>query len=181
MSQLMSDLPPLSTQQRATVVRTTLACLGRAEKIFGHAFLAIPVRFDLRGKVAGMYRVQAGLRQIRYNPYIFAKYFADGLAQTVPHEVAHYVTDVLYGLRKVRPHGAEWRSIALALGAGPRATGVYDLTGIPLRRQMLYDYRCACSQHRLGVRRHNRVQRGEGGYLCRRCRTTLVFCGGEVG
>lgn len=128
-----------------------------------------------------MYRVCRGTRLIRYNPHIFAKYFAESLAQTVPHEVAHYVTDLIHGLRGVRPHGPEWRGIAQALGASPRATGNYDLGGIPLRRQSLYDYRCACAQHRLGVRRHNRIQRGEGGYLCRRCRVALVFCGGDTG
>lgn len=167
----------LSDIQRAAVVRATLACLARAEEIFQRAFPAIPVRFDLRGRAAGMYRVQRGTRQIRYNPHIFAKYFADSLAETVPHEVAHYVTDVLHGLRKVRPHGPEWRAIARALGATPRATGRYDLTGIPLRRQTLFDYRCACAQHRLGARRHGRVQGGEADYVCRRCGAALVYTG----
>ncbi len=55
----------------------------------------VPVRFELQGRAAGMYRVHKGERVIRYNPYIFSKYFDDSLANTVPHEVAHYITDVL--------------------------------------------------------------------------------------
>lgn len=171
---------PISDGQRQRVVQATAECLAHAETIYQRPFPAIPIRFDLRGRAAGMYRVCRGSRLIRYNPHIFAKYFAESLAQTVPHEVAHYVTDLLYGLRRVRPHGLEWRGIAQALGASPRATGGYDLSGIPLRRQTLYDYRCACARHRLGVRRHNRIQRGEGGYLCRHCRTALVYCGSDT-
>lgn len=176
----MTEPQPLSDAQRATVVRATLACLARAEAIFQRAFPAIPVRFDLRGRAAGMYRVRRGARQIRYNPHIFAKFFADGLAETVPHEVAHYVTDVLHGLHRVRPHGPEWRAVAQALGATPRASGRYDLSGIPLRRQTWFDYRCACTAHRLGARRHGRAQRGETGYVCRRCGTLLEFTGNRV-
>ncbi len=170
-----SLIEPITDAQRGVVIKATADCLIQAEAVYQRAFPVIPIRFDLRGRAAGMYRLHRGSRLIRYNPYIFAKYFADGLAQTVPHEVAHYVTDLLYGLRKVRPHGAEWRRVAVALGASPRATGYYDLSGIPLRQSVSYDYHCACTQHRLGVRRHARVQSGEGGYLCRRCRTALVF------
>lgn len=166
---------PLTEQQCQLVLEATCDCLARAGTIFQRAFPQIPVRFDLRGRAAGMYRVQRGVRLIRYNPHIFAKYFDDGLAQTVPHEVAHYVTDLLYGLRRVRPHGPEWRAIAQALGASPRATSTYDLTGIPVRRQSTYAYRCACMQHRLSAQRHNRVRRGQGQYLCRRCEAPLVI------
>jgi len=172
---------PISDTQRHRVIQATADCLVHAEVTYQRPFPIIPIRFDLHGRAAGMYRIYRGTRLIRYNPHIFAKYFTEGLTQTVPHEVAHYVTDLLYGLRRVRPHGPEWRSIALALGARPHATSDYDLSGIPLRRQALYDYRCACTQHRLGVRRHKHVQGGKGGYLCRRCRSPLVFCGEDAG
>ena len=169
----MSGIAPLSDVQLAIVVRATLACLAHAERVFRCSFPALPVRFDLRGRAAGMYRVRRGERLIRYNPYIFAKYFAENLAETVPHEVAHYVTDVLHGAVRVRPHGPEWRAIAQALGATPRATGRYDLSGIPVRRYAVYDYRCACRMHQIGVRRHRRVQDGTALYVCRRCGEAL--------
>ena len=174
---VMSLANPLSDMQRAAVVRATLACLAQAERLFKQAFPAIPVRFDLHGRAAGMYRVRRGGRCIRYNAHILAKHFSEGLAETVPHEVAHYVADVLHGLSNIRPHGPEWRRIALALGATPRASGRYDLTGIPLRRQTVFDYACACSAHRLGVRRHRNVQTGQAVYVCRACRSVLVFSG----
>lgn len=175
MTDSLITIKPLSDAQRREVIRATHACVLRAEQIYQRAFGVISVRFDLTGRTAGMYRVQRGSRSIRYNPYIFAKYYTDGINQTVPHEVAHYIIDMLHGLRRVRPHGPEWRAVAQALGASPRATCNYDLSGIPQRRQQLFAYQCGCAQHQLGIRRHNRVHSGERVYLCRRCRTPLRY------
>jgi SprT protein len=120
-----------------------------------------------------MYRVHRGERRIRYNPYIFAKYFEDNLANTVPHEVAHYITDLRYGLGNVRPHGREWQSIMHALGAEPVVTCRYDLSGIPVRRQIRYQYRCDCTTHRISTARHRRASSGQVRYFCKHCRTPI--------
>ena len=124
-----------------------------------------------------MYRVRGRRRSIRYNPYLFAKYFADSLSATVPHEVAHYVTDVLYGMRNVQPHGLEWRAVMCSLGAEPRASGRYDLAGVPVRRQRRYTYHCGCTTHLLSACRHNRLHSGRARYLCRLCGTQIVYQG----
>lgn len=168
-------IQPLDAQRQEQVRCATLDCLRQARQIFQFELDPVPVTFDLRGTAAGMYRVRGCERVIRYNPYIFAKHFADNLALTVPHEVAHYVTDRLYGLRNVRPHGAEWQAVMLSLGAEPRATGRYDLTGVPVRRQRRFSYRCDCSTHQLSARRHNKIRYGRANYLCRRCGSEVVF------
>jgi len=62
-----------------------------------------------------MYRANKNHRVIRYNPYIFAKSFEDNLGLTVPREVAHYVTDMMFG--HSRPHGKEWHEVMRAFGA----------------------------------------------------------------
>jgi len=133
------------------------------------------VLFDLKGRSAGMYRVAGHRRVIRYNPYLFAKYPQDNLAVTVPHEVAHYVTDVLFGLRRVRPHGAEWQAVMRAFEADASRTADYDLTGIPVRTQRRFGYRCACFVHQLSTRRHNQVRRGAARYYCRACGEELRY------
>jgi len=168
---------PITRLQQEEVVSATGRCIRRAEKLLGQEFELPAVMFDLQGRAAGMYRVCSTRRQIRYNPYIFGKFFADNLANTVPHEVAHFLTDVLYGLRNVRPHGREWQAVMHKLGAEPTVTCRYDLTGVPLRRQQRFSYHCACSTHAVSTVRHNRVQRGVGKYVCRQCRTPLVFAG----
>lgn len=121
-----------------------------------------------------MYRVTGKNAVIRYNPYIFARYFEHGLEVTVPHEVAHYVTDRVYGLAHVRPHGDEWRAIMRLLDVEPHATARFDLSGLPIRRQRRFAYRCSCDTHELSTCRHNRVKKGKARYHCRRCGAALV-------
>ena len=166
---------PIDAQQQAQVRQATRDCVVHATRLFEKNFIVPSVQFDLTGRAAGQYRVRRGEAAIRYNPFIFARYFEDNLNETVPHEVAHLVVDQLWGLRRVRAHGAEWRSVMQALGAEPRATARYDLTGLPVRRQRRFAYRCACSTHQLTTCRHNRVQRGEARYHCRQCDQPLVF------
>lgn len=171
-------IDPIDPQQQRQVITATNRCIARAAELLDTELPAIPVRFDLKGRAAGMYRVQGGERWIRYNPHLFAKFFQDNLTQTVPHEVAHYVCDCLHGLRNIRPHGREWQGIMRTLGAEPRATGDYDLEGIPLRRQRRFSYRCECdTDHQLSTQRHNRICRGQARYLCRVCGEALRFGG----
>jgi len=166
---------PIDALQQVQVRQATQACVARAAGLFQRKFVVPPVQFDLSGCAAGQYRVLRGEAVIRYNPWIFARYFDDNVSETVPHEVAHFVVDQLWGLRRVRAHGAEWQSVMRALDAEPRATARYDLTGLPVRRQRRFAYRCACRAHQLTTCRHNRVQRGEARYHCRQCGHTLVI------
>jgi len=168
-------IEPINAEQQAQVLDKTQATLALAEQEYGRPFAAIPVLFDLRGRCSGMYRVRGRERVIRFNPHIFAKYFTDNLATTVPHEVAHYVSDCLYGLTKIRPHGDEWRQIMQVFKADDSRTADYDLSGIPSRRQRYFTYRCVCQSHRLSSRRHNKVVRSEASYNCRQCGESLNF------
>lgn len=143
--------------------------------MFEHQFKTIPVAFDIKGRSAGMYSVRQGKRRIRYNPFVFAKYFEESLRTTVTHEVAHYIADMLYGFGNVKPHGPEWRDIMTAFGVQPRVTNNFDLTDMPVRRQQRFPYRCACTSHSLTTVRHNRLQQGIAAYFCRLCGTQMEF------
>ncbi|MGW8246536.1 MAG: SprT family zinc-dependent metalloprotease [Acidiferrobacterales bacterium] len=165
---------------RRLVVEQTASRIEQASELFGQNFAAIPVLFDLRGRAAGMYRVRNGERVIRYNPFIFERYFEDNLAQTVPHEVAHYIADIVYGFRNIRPHGPEWKQIMRFFGADTRATSQYNLDGLPLRRYRQFQYRCPCREHALTSRRHNRIERNEVRYFCSHCGGRLRFVGPAV-
>jgi SprT protein len=104
---------------------------------------------------------------------LFARYFDDNLQNTIPHEVAHYVVDVLHGMRDTRPHGKEWQKVMHVLGAVPQRTHQYDLQGIPQRRQRRFTYHCGCNVYQLTTRRHNLILNGERRYLCRSCNSEL--------
>lgn len=166
-------IQPIDEIRQQQVRAATRDCIARAGNIYELPIETIPVSFDLKGRAAGMYRIQSRQRSIRYNPFIFAKYFNHNITTTVPHEVAHYVADILYGMHRIKPHGIEWREIMLSLGVQPDVTGHYDLEGIPVRRHRRFAYRCDCSTHRLGIVRHNRVQQGKAVYYCKLCSTAI--------
>ena len=176
---------PIAAEQQRQVVAATKKYIALAGQLYDQCFEAIPVLFDLRGRAAGMYVVSGRgrklERKIRYNPWLFAKYFEDNLRDTVPHEVAHYVVEQLYGRgtrrNRVLPHGAEWRSVMAAFGADNSVTTNFDLTGIPQRQQRTVSYRCDCREHQLGIRRHNKVVRSNARYLCRYCGSALTVDG----
>ena len=166
-------IDPIRPEQQQQVVALTQLYVIRAGAMFNRTFGSIPVLFNLKGRVAGMYRVKRGLREIRYNPYLFAKYYDDNLATTVPHEVAHYVTDVIYGLSRIRPHGEEWLEVMRMFGADSSRTCRYDLEGIPVRRMQQHPYRCGCEVYKLSAQRHRRIQSGRTRYFCRNCGVEL--------
>lgn len=167
-------IAPLDEARERLIRDETARFIRLASGLYGRDFAPIPVHFDLVGRSAGMYRVRGRQRMIRYNPHLCAKYFDDSLAVTVPHEVAHYVTDVLHGLRNIRPHGAEWKAVMQAFGADDSRTCNYDLRGVPHRAERRHAYRCDCRVHQLSARRHNQMQRQGTRYVCRSCRVDLV-------
>ena len=168
-------IEPVSRQQQDKVVECTRQYIDQAQHLFGRRFDPIDIAFDIKGKTAGMYRVRHGKRLIRYNPFLFAKYFDDNLANTVPHEVAHYVADVVFGFKSIRPHGVEWKNIMACFGAEPTRTCMYNMDGIPTRQFRMFTYKCDCSVHQLTSRRHNQFQLRRRVYLCRKCKQSLVF------
>jgi SprT protein len=169
----MNLVKPIDPDRQARVVEAVNGFIRVGESHYGRSFAAVPVLFDLKGKTSGMYRVRGRERVIRFNPWIFAKHYRESLASTVPHEVAHYLTDRVYGLHRIRPHGREWRELMAAFGADARVTSDYSLEGIPRRNSRRYAYRCECRSHELSAIRHNRVQRGQAQYQCRYCGSRL--------
>ena len=169
----MSQISPINTTQQQQVITTTQHYLAIAEQHFAQAFPALPVHFDLKGRMAGMYKIEHGKRMIRYNPWLFAKYFEENLASTVPHEVAHYVSDLLYGLKRIRPHGREWKQIMQLFNADDSRTHQFDLDGIPQKQSRRYTYVCACREHEVSTLRHNRICSGLYRYHCKHCHGPL--------
>lgn len=170
----MALIEPIGISRQKLVVEATADYVEQAQKLFDADFSQVTVLFDLKGRAAGMYRVQKGERAIRYNPYLFGKYFDNNLEVTVPHEVAHYITDRVYGLGRIRPHGKEWKDLMAEFGASASRTCNYDLEGIPQRVFQRFPYYCDCAHHDLTARRHNQIQQGKKLYFCRKCGSSLL-------
>ncbi|MFW2372267.1 MAG: SprT-like domain-containing protein [Gammaproteobacteria bacterium] len=167
-------IKPINEQQQSKVILQTEHFIRLAEKRYDCQLPRIPLQFNLKGRASGMYVVRHTERYFRFNPYLFAKYFDEALLSTIPHEVAHYVTDVLYGLNNIKPHGIEWQSVMRDFGVEPRVTGRYDLTGVPVRRQRRFSYSCACMSHQVSSSRHNKIRTGKTAYFCRKCGDPIV-------
>lgn len=170
---------PITDQQQAQVLARTEHYIAHAEEVFERPFDRIPILFDLRGRAAGMFKLDGCRRWIRYNPWIFSKYYEENLGETVPHEVAHYIVHEVWGRgsrrRGVRPHGEEWRAVMAAFGVQGEVTFNLDLEGIPQRRQKTHPYRCDCRIHQVSTTRHNRVMKGLARYHCRSCDGLLAY------
>ena len=173
----MQLINPITDQQKRQIVDKTSDCIQQVNKIYTTKIKPIEIKFDLTGRCSGMYMVKNSHRKIRYNPYIFSKYFDDGLATTIPHEVSHYASDIIYGIRNIKPHGIEWKSIMQSLGVEPSVTGDYDLSGIPVKRQQRFEYNCGCMSHKLTTTRHNKILDGRARYLCQKCKSPIIFSG----
>lgn len=155
-------------------------CLALASAHFGRDFPEIPVLFNLTGKTGGMfrYRIDPNSHQLidlsfRFNRILARENLAEYLGQVCPHEVAHYITRSVWGMR-VSTHGKEWQSVM---------TGVFKLapdrchsmdTSRAMKKEFLYQCGCGGREHRLSTTRHNRVARGYI-YHCNKCGKNLEF------
>jgi SprT protein len=192
----MTIIEPIDKAKQSEAIARVQYYIDLASSLYQEKIPAIDVVFNLRGKAAGMYRCfrphkstkldvfktlnnsispASSRRQIRFNPWLFAKYPEDSYDNTIPHEVAHYISDCLYSLNNIKPHGSEWKMIMRDFGAVPNVRGKYTLEGIPVRNIRRYKYQCSCRQVGLTSHRHRKVRQGIQQYRCRDCRQVLVL------
>ena len=183
MIQSSATIQPLSKKQQQQVIEQTHIYIKQAVDLFNIKNKTLEISFNLKGRSAGMYRVSRQSiwhigqmkREIRYNSFIFSKYYDDNFNTTIPHEVAHYISDLVYGLKNIKPHGKEWKAIMQAFDADAAVTANYDLSGIPLKRRSLYTYQCRCREHQLSAIRHNKIKKRRKQYCCNFCKQILQY------
>jgi len=171
----MSIVTPINEVVQNEIIILVDDYIDRANHLFEKNFPPIEVVFDLKGRAAGMYRVARNHRVIRFNPYHFAKHHEENMNETIPHEVAHYITDLVYGLRNIRPHGVQWKDLMLKFGVEPKRTYSYSLDGIPTRIHKRHTYTCGCMKFEITTRRHNKIQQEQAQYSCRQCGGKLKY------
>jgi SprT protein len=166
---------PIGDAEQRQVAQVTEEYICRAEGIFSRRFDRVPVLFDLKGRAAGMFKTIGERRLIRYNPWIFAKYYEENLRDTVPHEVAHFIVHEAYPRRGVKPHGSQWQQVMGHFGADPGVTFDLDLEGVPQRRQSTHRYHCGCQLLEVYTSRQNRTRWLRVSFNCVFCDGRLVF------
>ena len=149
------------------------ACYQQAEAFFKRPFRRPQVSLRLRGQKAGVAHLQENL--LRFNAQLYRDNREHFLQQTVAHEVAHLVAHQLFGPR-IKPHGEEWQSIMRSVYQLPADRCHHS--EVQRRPGTRYLYRCQCpdGEFPFTAQRHTLVGKGRR-YLCRRCKSTLVFSG----
>ncbi|MGL5948035.1 MAG: SprT family zinc-dependent metalloprotease [Aeromonas sp.] len=163
---------PLPAALATALLARTEACWQQAERYFACAFPRAAIRLDVRGRAAGLAYLDRWA--LRFNPTLYAANQTEFLAHVVPHEVAHLIVHALYRGRvpRARPHGPEWQAVMRQVfDCTPARTHTFS---VPKRTMHTVNYHCACQTHALGIRRHNRIVRGEARYLCKQCQQPLV-------
>ncbi|PVX42970.1 SprT protein [Pasteurella langaaensis DSM 22999] len=162
------DTQPNFRQLKMQVQRRLTACLQKTEQFFDRTFSMPSVSYDIRGVKAGVAYLQQN--SIKFNRTLLLENPEDFIRQVVPHELAHLVVYQVFG--RVKPHGKEWKAVMEQIFQLPAETcHQFDVESV-LGTTFLY--RCHCQQYQLSVRRHNRIQRENAVYLCRKCKTKLV-------
>ena len=141
--------------------------LQQAEQALQQAWPCPVLSYTQRGKAAGTAHLHRW--EIRLNPVLLVDNLELFLHEVIAHELAHLLVFARHG--RCAPHGKPWQlMMRQVFGLEPRVTHRLDISKL---QGPLFVYRCACQEHHLSVRRHNRVLRGQSRYLCRHCGSPL--------
>ena len=160
-----------------------------AEEKYGRKFPMPSVSLKLKGGTAGI--ANSSKCEIRYNAALFLRHQKDFAERTVPHEVAHILTDAIFNqveatstIRfrsgRVKPHGREWRSVMHTLGIkNVTRCHSYDTTGIRKKRSKPYKAICGCDEKSITKTIYTRMKSGAG-YTCRQCNQRMKLESDDV-
>ena len=163
----------VQNSDQQAIVEAVEDCYLLAERQLNRRFPRPEINFKLRGKSAGTAHLQ--LNKLRFNPILLEENLQEFIQQVVPHEICHLLAYQLYG--RVKPHGKEWQALMVNLyGLIPSTTHSLNTDSVASKT---FDYQCRCGVVALSVRRHNKVQRQQTLYRCRRCNETLSRVIGE--
>lgn len=155
---------PIALQQ--AVMHSLREHLARANSRLEKNFPEPAIVYQQRGTTAGSAWLQQW--EIRLNLVLLMENKQAFVDEVVPHELAHLLVWKHFG--RVAPHGKEWKwMMETVLGVSARRTHKFCTDSV----QQTFAYACQCRQHKLTVRRHNRVIRGETRYRC-------TYCGSEL-
>ncbi len=158
-----------------TLVRERVEqCFQVAEKAYERGFKRPVVIFKKRGTVAGT--ATPARWQLNFNNTLLNENVEHFVKQTVAHEVAHLICNVIYeGGKTFRvrgerrsPHGRNWKTVMVVLGVSADRCHTYDTTNskVGRRKQKTYTYHCTgCKRDlEMGAIRHKKQQSGQTSY-----------------
>ena len=105
----------LLTQRKNEVIAKVKACIERGNTLYGITLPKLDIRFDLKGRAAGMACRRGTHYYLRFNTDMMMREAWDHIINnTVPHEVAHTVCQ--FQPRLGANHNSGWARVCRALG-----------------------------------------------------------------
>lgn len=155
-------------QEKMKQVEAKVAeCIKLAEKTFGIKMPKVDVRFDLRGRAAG---IAGCMNRFGSNPTYYLRFNREHMAlggkswdhiinDTVPHEVAHTVCQAHFRLGK--NHNSGWKAVCFALGGnGQRCYSDADAPEAIAKAKPYVYITTAGREVRVSPTVHKKIQRG---------------------
>lgn len=167
----------VSDELQLRIQHRIVECISIIERKFKKRIPSPRVSYDVVGTVSA--KANCAKWMVRLNPVLLVQNVELFIAETVPHEVAHLATDMLFphahrpvqvGTKKPKRqvHGKHWAEIMTALGVPANATHEYDLSSVRPERTR-YVYQCNLCERRipLGPRRHSALRKNPSEYHCK--------------
>jgi len=173
------------TTPQQQIIDKSKACFAKALELYGlDLSTRVSIRFDLKGRAAGMAGHRSGVYYTRYNRDMLTRdAFNHVLNNTVPHEIAHIVCFI--NPRLGRNHDAGWARVCRALG-GTGATRHNE--DVIHGKGTTYEYTTSTGKTvRVGDKHHNIIQSGRPltwkrglGTVTRECAYSIVGVQGRT-
>lgn len=109
------------------------------------------------------------LKRIRLSTPLWPRADQKERHTTIVHEVCHLIAD--YKQPEKAHHGRVWKRAMHRAGFEASRCHSVDRTGLK-RKTKKYTYKCRCTTHEVGPRRHKKLQAGVI-YTCGRCKCRL--------
>lgn len=137
-------------------------------------FCVPTVNFTVKGTVGGRATYTGHI--VDFNKQLMLENWEE-FDNTVIHEVAHLAAKALHGLKRIRPHGPEWKSVFIRLGGNGKRCHSYDVSNTKIQRTK-YTYVCPnCNKtYHVGPKIHKKISVLGRVYRCK-CKGAVEFLG----
>lgn len=147
----------LTAQLQAKVNDKLLAGIATIERVYGVKMVFPTISYALTGTTAGMAYYRHNL--LKFNAKLLVENEQEFIENTVPHELAHLATELIYpeahkrstSTGKRNPHGHQWQSIMHTLGVEAKRCHSYDTSGTVRRKSTSVEVECGVCFKPLGV------------------------------
>jgi SprT protein len=180
----MNDLLTVKPELKQKVETIVDECITKAKRVWGDKIHIKPaIIYDTKGKAAGWASYCYFNPRINLNPILLNANEDEMLNQTVPHEVAHIVTHMVFP--GASSHGREWRSVMRVFGV--RADRCHNMDiGVVYKAQgkKMFVYHCGCmvsgKNKDIIVTGNMHTRMGRVQYKCRDCNQVAVYKGEKI-